>query len=148
DARPAAERMGSHDRQQLVEALERHRLADEVERAQAQAFAGLGLGGDTRDGHDGQTGLADWTQLQEVEAAHAGQVDVEQNGVRRLTLQGAQRGLGAAHHHGVVPYLREEVPEDLAERVFILDDEDSHDLPWSLARRSAYPAHRRMLAKT
>ena len=54
---------GSMTRQQLVEALERHRLADEVERAQAQAFAGLGLGGDARDGHDRQTGLADGTQL-------------------------------------------------------------------------------------
>ena len=144
----AAERVGLHDRQQLVEALERHRLADEVERAQAQAFASLGLGGDARDGHDGQPGLADGPQLQEIESAHAGQVDVEQDGVRKLALQRAQRSLGAAHDHSVVPYLGEEVAEDLAESVFILDDEDSHDLPSSLARRSAYPSLRRMRART
>jgi hypothetical protein len=140
--------VGLHDRQELVQALERNRLTDEVERAQAQAFARLSLGGDARDGHDRQAGLADGTQLQEIESAHAGQVDVEQDGVRKLALQRAQRRLGAAHDHRLVPYLCEEVAEDLAESVFILDDEDSHDLSWSLARRSAYPSLRRTHART
>ena len=126
--------MGLQEGEHLVETFERHRLADEVERAQPQALAGLGLGGHAGDGDDGQRGLAHGPQLQEVEAAHAGQVDVEDDGVGALTLEGAQRGLGAAHDDRVVSELDEEVTKHLAERFFILDDEHSHDGPGSLAR--------------
>ena len=124
--------MGLHHRQELVQALERHRLTDEVERAQAQAFARLESRWRTPEmATIGRPASRHGTQLQEIEPAHAGQVDVEQDGVRKLALQRAQRRLGAAHHHRLVPYLCEEVAEYLAERVFILDDEDSHDLSWN-----------------
>ena len=51
--RTAAERVRLHHRQQLVEPLQRHRLADEVQRAQPQTLARLRLGRHARDRHDG-----------------------------------------------------------------------------------------------
>ena len=123
---PSGERVRLQEGQHLVEPLEGDGLADEVERAEPQALAGLAFGGDPGDGDDGQRGLADRTELQEVETAHAGQVDVEDDRVGALALQGAEGGLRGLHHDRIVPHLREEVPEHFPERSFILDDEHPH----------------------
>ena len=109
-----------------MQPLERHRLADEVERAEAQALAGLTLGGHAGHGDDRQARLAHGTQLQEVEAAHAGQVDVEDDRVRSIGLQLAERRLRASHEHGLVTELAQEVAKNLAQVGLVFDDQDAH----------------------
>ena len=78
------DRVRLEEHQHVVEPVERDRLADEIEGAQAQAFPCLALRRDAGDSDDRQARLADRPQLEKIQAAHAGQVDVEDDRVRTV----------------------------------------------------------------
>ena len=106
----------------LFQALERHGLAEEVERPEREALLSLALRHPSRDHHDRHAQLADRLEPEEVEPAHPGQVDVEEDDVGGLGQQHVERGLGRVHDARLVADLREELLEDLAEVLVILDD--------------------------
>src|SRR4029078_11410525 len=95
-----------------------------------------------------QAALAYGDHMQEIETAHAGEIDVQDDGVRALAFERAEGSFGSAHDDGVVPHLGEEVAEHFAESLFILDDEYSHDCPASLACRPGTPRRRRTRARS
>jgi hypothetical protein len=64
--------------------------------------------------------------LHEVEPAHAGQAHVEEHRVGALSAQGVERRLGRVRDDGLVPDLVEELPEDLADRLIVVDNQDAH----------------------
>ncbi|MEK7714929.1 MAG: hypothetical protein AAB387_05695, partial [candidate division NC10 bacterium] len=65
---------------------------------------------------------------EEVEPAHAGQMDVEDDRIRALGMELAQSRLGAAHDEGLMTELEEEIPEDVAEVRLVLYDQHPHDI--------------------
>src|SRR5439155_1187865 len=129
----AAQRVRLDDGEDLAEAVERDGLAHEVGRAQAQALARLALGRDARDGDDRHAELAHGAELEEVDSAHAGQVDVEDDRVGALGLELAERGFGAADDQRSVSELEEEISQKVAEARLVLDHQHSHTTA-SLAR--------------
>src|SRR5207249_3032897 len=129
----AAQREGFEDRDDLGEQVERDGLAHEEGRAQAQALTGLALGRDTRDGDDRYAELAHEAELEEVEAAHARQMDVEDDRVGAFGLELAERGFGAPDHQRVVSEVEEEIAQQVAEVRLVLDHQHSHTTA-SLAR--------------
>src|SRR5207245_7519023 len=98
----AAQRVRLDDGEDLAEAVERDGLAHEVGRAQAQALARLALGRDARYGDDRHAELAHGAELEEVDTAHAGQVEVEDDRVGALGLAVDGRGFGAAEGESLV----------------------------------------------
>ena len=64
--------------------------------------------------------------LHEVEPAHPGQAHVEEDRVGTLHAQGVERRLGRVRDQGLVPDLVEKLPEDLADRLIVVDNEDAH----------------------
>src|SRR3989449_11223325 len=110
-------------REHRAQAIERDGLADEVEGAALEALARLPLGGDAGDGDDGHPRVADRGELEEVESAHPGQADVEQDRVRLLAHELFERVLRARDGDGLVPEAGDEVAEDVAEGLLVLDDQ-------------------------
>src|SRR5689334_24438 len=110
----AVQGVGLEEHEDVMQSVERDRLADEIQGTQAQALARLALGRDARHGDDGDVGLADGTQLKEIEAAHAGELDIQDDRVRPFGRKLPQRGLGATNEHGLMPELAQKVAENLA----------------------------------
>src|SRR2546421_7633880 len=108
-------------REHGAEAIERDRLVDEIEGTTLEALARLRLGGDARDGDDGHPRLLDRGELEEVEAAHAGQTDVEQDRIWLLAHEFLERVLRGRDGDGLVAEAGEEVAEDVADGLLVLD---------------------------
>src|SRR5207247_6532449 len=101
-------------------------LANEVRRAQLQALTRLALVHDPVDRDDRDAELADRTELQEVEAAHARELDVEQDRVGSLRLELGERRFGGVHDDRLVIELEQEVAEHIAEVDLVLDNQHPH----------------------
>ena len=101
-------------REHLGQAPERDRLSHEVEGAEPQALLRLALvhpAGD-HQGRDAQ--LANDRETQEIEPAHPGQADVEQDRVRTLRPERLERRFGAVHDEWLVADLAQKLLEDAA----------------------------------
>ena len=122
-------------REHGAEAIERDRLVDEIEGTTLEALARLRLGGDARDGDDGHPRLLDRGELEEVEAAHAGQTDVEQDRIRLLAHEFLERVLRGRDGNGLVAEAGEEVAEDVADGLLVLDDHHAQTAPARLLGR-------------
>src|SRR5207249_10804305 len=68
----------------LSKTIERDGLRQEVEGPEPQAFLCVPLRRDSRDHHDRDAGVAHRTELEEVEAAHAREPEIEQDQIRAL----------------------------------------------------------------
>src|SRR5205823_2959801 len=75
-----------------------------------------------RDRHDRDARLARGLELQEVEPADAGEVDVEQDSVRELQAHARERILGAVSDDRFVAELVEKVPQDVAQQRIVFHD--------------------------
>src|SRR5690349_12848764 len=104
--------MRLQEHQHVMEAIERYRLPDEIQRTQAQAFPGLTLGHYARYGDDRQARFPNRSQLEKIEAAHAGKMDVEDDRVRAVGLQLAE--------------LAQKVAKNVAQVDLVFDDQDAH----------------------
>src|SRR5689334_16122607 len=118
--------MRLQEHQHVMEAIERYRLPDEIQGTQAQAFPGLTLGHYARYGDDRQARFPNRSQLEKIEAAHAGKMDVEDDRVRAVGLQLAERGLRAAYDDGLVTELAQKVAKNVAQVDLVFDDQDAH----------------------
>ena len=138
--RPAAERVRLQERQHLVEPLERHRLADEVERAQPQALAGLALGGDARRwprwaAPASRTGRS----CRKSRPLMPGRLMSRMMASGRWRCSAPSAASALRTTTASCPISARKSRNTSPRVLFILDDEDSHDLPSSLARRSGDP---------
>ena len=115
-------------RERLLQPPQRDGLAHEVEGAGSHGFLGLALGRSSRDHEDGDVQAANGFVLHEVEPAHARQAHVEEDRVGPLRSQGVERRLGRVRDHGLVPDLVEELPEDVADRLIVVDYQDAHSV--------------------
>ena len=106
--------------------LEGHGLADEIDGAQAQAFPGLALRGHAGDGHDGQARLAHGTELEEIEAREAGEMDIEDDGVGAVGLQRLQRRFRAPDEQGLVAQLQEKIAKHSPDVGLVIHHENPH----------------------
>src|SRR5262245_8752078 len=113
-------------RQRLLQAPEGDRLSDEIEGAGPQTLLSLALGRSTRDHENRYAQVANRGVLEEVEAAHSRQAYVQEDGVRLLGAERVERGLGVVRDNRLVADLLEELPEDLADRLIVVDDQYAH----------------------
>ena len=112
--------------QDLVESIELHGLAHEVGRAQLEALAGLALVDDAGDGDDGHAERAHRAELEEVEPAHARELDVEQDRVEALGLEAGERGFGRVDDQRVVAELDEKIAKHIAEVDLVFHNQHPH----------------------
>ena len=121
-----AQGVGLEEHQDLVQPVELDRLAHEVGRAELETLARLALVDDAGDCDDRNAEGADRTELEEVEPAHPGELDVEEDRVRALGLEPGERGLGGVDDDGLVAELEKIVAKDIAEVDLVLDHENPH----------------------
>src|SRR5215510_11533712 len=112
--------------QDLVQPVELDGLAHEIRRAELEALTSLTLVDDARHGDDRDAERAHRAKLQEVEPAHARELDVEQNRVEALGLEAGEGGFGRVHDQRMVAELDEELAEDIAEVDLVLDNQHPH----------------------
>src|SRR5262249_34263568 len=112
--------------QDLVQPVELDGLANEIGRAELEALAGLALVDDPRDGDDRDTERAHRAKLEEVEPAHARQLDVEEDRVEALGPQAGEGGFRRVNDQRMVAELDEELAEDIAEVDLVLDNQHPH----------------------
>ncbi len=105
------------------------RLSDEVEGAGPQTLLGLALGCPAGNHENRHAQVTNHVVLQEVEPAHPGQAHVEEDGVRPLGAQGVERRFGVVPDERLVADLVEKLPENLADRVIVVDDQYAHRMP-------------------
>ncbi len=113
-------------RERLLQTSQRDGLADEVEGAGPQGLLRLALGRASGDHEDRHPQIADRLELHEIEPTHAGQAHVEEDRVRALDAQGVERCLGRVRDDRLVADLVEELPEDLADSLIVVDDQYAH----------------------
>jgi len=121
----AAHRVRLEEGQDLVQAVQLDRLAHEVGRAQLQTFARLALVDDAGDRDDRDAEVPDGTELEEVEPAHSGELDIEEDRVRSLGQELGER-LGGVDDDGLVAELEKKIAKDIAEVDLILDNQYPH----------------------
>src|SRR5262249_8535930 len=122
-------------RQRLLETPEGDRLSNEIEGAGPQTLLSLAFGRPTRDYENRYAQVANRGVLEEVEAAHSRQAHVQENRVRLLRAERVERRLGVMRDDRLVADLLEELSEDLADRLIVVDDQYAHR--WR--PRSGYP---------
>jgi hypothetical protein len=113
-------------RQGLLQATERDGLADEIEGARPHGLLRLALGRAPRDDEDRDAQVTDRLELHEVEPAHAGQAHVEEDRIRAFSAECVERRFGRVGDDGLVADLVEELPEDLADCLIVVDDQYAH----------------------
>ena len=116
-------------REHLSQALELDGLRQEVHGAELHALAGLAFRRHARDRHDRDPRLACGLELQEVEPADAGEVDVQERGVGKLEAHPGERLFGGMRDDRLVAELAEKVPKDVGQRRVVFDNENAHWLP-------------------
>src|SRR5213594_124354 len=133
--------VGLETREDLSQAFELDGLRQKVDRAELHALARLALRRHARDRHDRDARLARGLELQEVEPADAGEVDVEQDSVGELQAHARERILGAVSDDRFVAELVEKVPQDVAQQRIVFHDENAHSscrpLPLDHSKRRA-----------
>ncbi len=100
-------------------------LLDEVFRAGADGFDDVVDGAVGGDHDDRQLGLALLDLRQQLEAALAGQGEVEQHEIEVLAFEHAQALFAVAGHVDGVAFEREQHFERLADAGFVVDDQDA-----------------------
>src|SRR5262249_51794543 len=113
-------------RQRLLEAPEGDRLSHEIEGARPQTLLSLALGRPTRDHENRYAQVANRGVLEEVEAAHSRQAHIKENSVRFLGAKRVEGSLGVVRDDRLVADLLEELSEDLADRLIVVDDQYAH----------------------
>src|SRR5204863_2514510 len=109
----------------LEQTLARERLVDEIVRAEADRFDGLGHRGFAGDHDRGRHHFAG--DAQQFDAAHAGQADIEQRHVRLHVVRVAQireRVLRAPKAHDAVAFLAQTQREVRGDLLVVFDYED------------------------
>jgi len=114
-------------REQLLETPEGQGLADEVEGAQPERFLGLGFRHVAGDDEDRGAQLAHRRELKEVEPAHPGETDVEQDDVGPLAPEQVERRLGRVHDPRLVAESDKELLQQVTDDWIVLDNEYAHD---------------------
>jgi hypothetical protein len=109
-----------------LQAPKRDGLADEVEGAGPHGLLGLALGRAAGDHEDRDPEIAHRLLLHEIESAHAGQANVEEHRVGPLRAQGVERRLGRVRDDRLVADLVKKLPENLTDRLIVVDDQNSH----------------------
>ena len=137
---PPRRRRRAEAREQLLETPEGQGLADEVEGAQPERFLGLSFRHVAGDDEDRRAQLAHCLELKEVEPAHPGETDVEQDDVGPLAPEQVERRLGRVHDPRLVAESDKELLQQVTNDRIVLDDEYAHDgSGWSPPLRP-YPA--------
>ena len=106
-------------------ALAGERLLDEVERA---LLGGLDRGADRAvagDDDDRQRLVHGAQPVEHLEAVHAGHLDVEQHEIGRLALGERQAFLAGRGADELVALVLEGHPQRIADRRFVVDDQDA-----------------------
>src|SRR2546426_8210509 len=124
--REAAHRVRLEEGQDLVQAVQLDRLAHEVGRGQLQTLSRLAFVDDSRDRDDRNAEVPDGTELEEVESAHSGKLDIEEDRVRSLGQELGERGLGGVNDDGLMAELEKKIAKDIAEVDLILDNQYPH----------------------
>jgi len=114
------------DLENLSKTIERDGLRQEVEGPEPQAFLCVPLGRDSRDHHDRDAGVAHRTELEEVEAAHAREPEIEQDQIRALDPKSRQRGFRRRREVRRVAELAGEVHQEPADIRVVFHDQDPH----------------------
>src|SRR5438477_511006 len=96
------------------QALEGDRLSHDVEAAEPQALLRLALVHPAGDHQSRDAQLANDREIQEIEPAHPGQADVEQDRVRTLRSERVERRFGGVHDEWLVADLAQKLLEDAA----------------------------------
>src|SRR4029450_634606 len=117
----------------LAQTLERDGLPDEVQGAELQAGARFHFRRDARDDDHRDRGAAGGGEGEELDAAHAGEPDVEQDRVGPGGGECLERAFRAADDPGLVAQLADEIPGDLGQALVLLDDQDAHGGHHSIA---------------
>ena len=124
---PPRRRRRAEAREQLLETPEGQGLADEVEGAQPERFLGLGFRHVAGDDEDRGAQLAHRLELKEVEPAHPGETDVEQDDVGPLAPEQVERRLGRVHDPRLVAESDKELLQQVTDDWIVLDNEYAHD---------------------
>jgi len=107
--------------------LEGDRLTDEVERARLQAVLGLALGRPAGNHHGRDAQLANHLKLQEIEAAHSGQGDVEQHRFRAPGTERVERRFSGMDGDRLMTHLAQELGEDHTQGPIVFDHQHAHE---------------------
>src|SRR2546430_2180443 len=108
----------------LADTVHVERLQDVVERPSGQRLAGEAFIGVCRDDDDWDVGTKDAELVERLRPRGIGKVDVEEDGIGALGRRQGVRVGGGSRETGVVVEPLQHVGEDLAQRGFILHDQD------------------------
>jgi hypothetical protein len=128
---------------QQAQRIEVEGLGQVVVCAAARGLDGVGDGRPAGDDDDGGVAAGFAVAVQQIEAAHAGQVDVDERDVEPAAFELRPRFLGRSRGDHLVAVFRQRRRDDLANVALVVDDEDTSALSNSRAARHRFSSRRR-----